>query len=120
MAEMAETACSDTAYLGYEYPAFAGHSFADTLANHRPKDPVSLDAPTAHEVSLAAINESNHANDDRDSSSDCDDIGGCVNGSINGTTDGDSDVQGHPNANDNSPDTSHNLNNDDDIEIDNV
>lgn len=54
-AEMAETARSDTArsdaaYLGYEYPASAGRSFADNVANHAPRDPVVLDATPASET----------------------------------------------------------------------
>lgn len=115
MAEMAETACSDTAYLGYEYPASAGHSFADTLANHRPKYPVVLDAPTAHEISSAGISGSNNVNNDRDSNV-------CANSNAYGNTSGsiNGNGQGYPNTNGNSHEIGHGVNNEDDIEVDNV
>lgn len=106
MAEMAETACSDAAYLGYEYPAFAGHSFADTLANH-------------NEISVAASNGSNNGSSGRDShgnaSSDADsNTGGNVNRS--------SDDHEFPDADDVGHDVGHGVydEDEDDIEVDNV
>lgn len=122
MVEIAETACSDTAYLGYEYPAFAGHSFADTLANHRPRYPVVLDAPTANEISLASIKGSNSGDNNREGNAFASSSAlGSTGGSIDCLMDGNSFGQGHADANNNnSHDIGHGVDNEDDIEVDNV
>ena len=125
MAEMAETACSDTAYLGYEYPAFAGHSFADTLANHAPHCPAVSDATAASEIPLAAISGDNGGSTDSISDGH---IGSDARDSTGGNIIGDSDDHALPDANeighdaghDIGHDVGHGLNNEDDIEVDNV
>ncbi|KAA6406833.1 MAG: methyltransferase domain-containing [Lasallia pustulata] len=63
MAETGERACSDTAYLGYEYPALGRQSFADPLANQGPHLPAALDASHASLASHAAAADETPCND---------------------------------------------------------